>query len=96
MPAPPGQPSRSRAPVSGALRASPTVTEGWSPYPAYRTSCSLQISGPGRCGVSGAKTVMVGRTRPPLVASRRWSKHSAAMASASAVPRRSRTRSEFQ
>lgn len=82
--------------MSGALRASPTVIEGGLRRPAYLTSCSLQINGPGRSGVSGAKTVMVGLTRPPLVASRRCSKHSAAMSSESVSSRRSRTRSEFQ
>ena len=50
------------------------------------------IRGPGASGVSGANTVIMGRIRPPLVASRRWVTASAATSLAVKTSRRSRTR----
>ena len=58
----------------------------------YRISCEFQIRGPGRPGASGANTVISGRIRPPLVVSRRWVTHSAAIPAAEVMSRRSRTR----
>jgi hypothetical protein len=50
------------------------------------------MRGPGRPGMAGANTVRVGRTRPPLVASRRCATASVASCPAPVTWRRSRTR----
>ena len=49
------------------------------------------MRGPGQSGWSGANIVIIGRIRPPFIASRRCSMDSAATSDAAAASRRSRT-----